>query len=311
MKVVVAGGTGFLGRALVAHLSTNGHEIVVLSRHATPAASGGNVRHMSWNPDGQIPSGVSADLNWPREIEGAAAVINLAGAGIADKRWTSARKRELKASRVFSTRSLVTAIRAATNRPGIFIQGSAVGYYGTGGEEAFDESFPPGMDLLGEMCVAWEAEAQGVTALGARLVVLRSGVVLGQGGGILKQMSRPFRFFVGGPVASGRQYLSWIHRDDWLKFVTWALETPSVSGVYNATSPEPVTNEQFSTALGTALGRPSWLRVPAFPLRMLFGEMANEMLIRGQRVVPKRALDAGFQFTYPTVDAALRSAGRS
>ena len=209
---------------------------------------------------------------------------------------------------MFSTRSLVAAVRAATNRPGIFIQGSAVGYYGTGGAQVFDESFPPGLDLLGEMCVAWEAEAHGVTALGARLVILRAGVVLGQGGGIMKQMARPFRFFVGGPVASGRQYLSWIHRDDWLAFVTWALDTPSVSGAYNATSPEPVTNEEFSRALGRALGRPSWLRVPAFALRMLFGEMANEMLIRGQRVVPKRALAEGFRFVYPTVAAALKAA---
>jgi uncharacterized protein len=307
VKILVAGGTGFLGRALVSHLSAKGHEIVVLSRHATPAASG-NVRHMSWSPDGQIPSGVSADLNWPREIEGAGAVINLAGAGMADKRWTPARKRELKASRLFSTRSLVAAVRAATKRPDIFIQGSAVGYYGTGGDQVFDESFPPGLDVLGEMCVAWEAEAHGVTALGARLVVLRAGVVLGQGGGIVKQMARPFRFFVGGPVASGRQYLSWIHRDDWLAFVTWVLDTPSVSGVYNATSPEPVTNEEFSKALGHALGRPSWLRVPAFALRTLFGQMASEMLIRGQRVVPKRALQEGFQFTYPAVEGALRAA---
>ena len=308
MKIVIAGGTGFLGRALVAHLSARGHEIVVLSRHATPSASGGNVRHMSWNPDGRLPSGVSADLNWPREIEGASAVINLAGAGIADKRWTAARKRELKGSRVFSTRSLVAAIRAATNRPGIFIQGSAVGYYGTGGDEIFDESFPPGLDLLGEMCVAWEAEAHGVTAMGARLVVLRSGVVLGPGGGVVKQMARPFKLFVGGPVASGRQYLSWIHRDDWLALVTWALESSSVSGVYNATSPEPVTNEEFSKALGKALGRPSWLRVPAFALRILFGEMANEMLIRGQRVVPKRALAEGFRFSYAAVEPAIKAA---
>jgi uncharacterized protein (TIGR01777 family) len=153
--------------------------------------------------------------------------------------------------------------------------------------------------------MAWEAEAHPVSALGPRLVIMRSGVVLAKDGGALAPMARAFKFFVGGPVATGRQYLSWIHRDDWLGFVTWALDNSSASGVYNVTSPTAVTNEEFAKALGRALHRPNWLRVPAFALRVLFGEMANEMLIHGQRVVPKRALDGGFQFTYPTVDGAL------
>lgn len=305
MKVVIAGGSGFLGRALVKHLAARGHDVVVLSRTPVPAQMPG--RQVGWNPDGNLPSaGASEHLGWPQEIDGAGAIINLAGAGMADKRWSRARKDLLRQSRVRSTRSLVAAVRAAAARPTVFIQNSAVGYYGTAADQVFDESFPPGSDLLGDTCIAWEAEAHAVSPLGPRLVIVRSGVVLAKDGGALPPMMRPFKFFVGGPVATGRQYLSWIHRDDWLAFVAWALDTSSATGVYNVTSPAPVTNEEFSKAIGRALHRPCWLRVPAFALRVLFGEMANDMLIRGQRVVPKRALDAGFQFTYPTVDAALK-----
>jgi uncharacterized protein (TIGR01777 family) len=307
MKIVIAGGTGFLGRALVKHLAARGHDVVVLSRAPLPAQLPG--RQVGWNPDGNLPStGASEHLGWPQEIDGAGAIINLAGAGIADKRWSSARKDLLRQSRVRSTRSLVAAVRAATARPTVFIQGSAVGFYGTAADQVFDESFPPGADLLGDTCMAWEAEAHAVSPLGPRLVIMRSGVVLAKDGGALPPMMRPFKFFVGGPVATGRQYLSWIHRDDWLAFVAWALDTSSAGGVYNVTSPAPVTNEEFSKAIGRALRRPCWLRVPAFALRVLFGEMANDMLIRGQRVVPKRALDAGFQFSYPAVDAAMAAA---
>ena len=301
MKIVIAGGSGFLGRTLASRLAGAGHEIVVLSRTAAPGQS---PRQVAWRPDGTAATGGS-ESNWHRELDGAGAVINLAGAGIADKRWTAARKQELRQSRVLSTRSLVAAVRAATVKPQVFIQGSAVGFYGTDGDQAFDESFPPGQDLLGDVCVAWEAEAHPVRALGLRLVIVRTGIALDKDGGALPQMARPFRFFVGGPVASGRQYFSWIHRDDWVSFVIWALETTTASEVYNATAPTPVTNEEFSKALGRALGRPSWLRVPGFALRILFGEFANEGLIRGQRVIPKRAIDAGFQFAYPDIDGAL------
>jgi uncharacterized protein len=304
MKVVLAGGSGFLGRSLLAHLAGRGHEIVVLSRRPVPGQFPG--RQVGWDPDGNLPAtGTSEFLTWPKELDGAGAVVNLAGAGIADRRWTPARKRELRSSRVLSTRSLVAALRAATQKPAVFYQGSAVGFYGTRRDGALDESFPPGDDLLGSICVAWEAEANPVVALGCRLVVGRSGVVLARDGGALPKMARPFRFFAGGRVASGQQYLSWIHRDDWVAFVTWAIETAAVSGTYNVTAPAPVTNDEFSKAIGLALRRPSWLPVPGFALRVLFGEMANEMLIRGQRVVPKRALEAGFSFAYPTVEAAL------
>jgi uncharacterized protein len=280
---------------------------VVLSRHPQPAQSPG--RQIGWDPDGNLPStGASEYLTWPQELDGAGAVVNLAGAGMADRRWTAARKRELKSSRVLSTRSLVAALRTASQRPAVFYQGSAVGFYGTQRGGPLDESFPPGDDLLGSICVAWEAEANPVVALGCRLVVGRSGAVLAKDGGALPKMARPFRFFAGGRVASGKQYLSWIHRDDWLAFVAWALDTASANGTYNVTSPEPVTNEEFSKAIGRALRRPSWLPVPGFALRLLFGDIANEMLIRGQQVVPKRALEAGFPFAYPKIDAAMTAA---
>jgi len=302
MKIILAGGSGFLGRALSEHLVGRGHSVVVLSRSGhVPGSTGARV--VSWEPDGSTGPGV-----WAREIDGADAIVNLAGAGMADKRWSRRRKSVLRESRVLSTRSLVAAVRAATVKPAVFVQGSAVGFYGLSGDDVIDESFPPGQDFLGQLAVAWEAEAHPVAALGCRLVLTRNGVVLSREGGMLKKLIPPFKFFVGGPVASGRQFLSWIHRDDWLAFMTWAVETPSVSGAYNATSPEPVTNAGFCRALGRALHRPSWLPVPGFALRIVFGEMADLMLVAGQRVVPKRAADQGFSFRYPEIDAALQAA---
>jgi uncharacterized protein (TIGR01777 family) len=302
VKIILAGGSGFLGRALSEHLVGRRHEVVILTRSGrVPAKTG--ARTVSWQPDGT--SGP-----WANEIDGAGAIVNLAGAGMADKRWSRRRKTVLRESRVLSTRSLVAAVRAAAAKPAVFVQGSAVGFYGPSGDEAIDESFPPGQDFLGQLAVAWEAEAHPGAALGCRLVIIRSGVVLSREGGMVKKLIPPFQFFVGGPVASGRQFLSWIHLDDWLAMMTWALETSSVSGAYNASAPEPVTSAEFSRALGRALHRPSWLAVPAFALRIVFGEMASVMLVAGQRVVPKRALEQGFTFQHPAISSALESAVR-
>jgi uncharacterized protein len=299
MKIVLAGGTGFLGRPLATELASRGHQVVVLSRESKPPETSG-IRYAAWQPDGSS-SGV-----WAREIDGAEGIVNLAGAGIADRRWSEARKRELLESRVLSTRSLVSAVRAANTRPSVFVQGSAIGYYGTSDTQTFDESFPPGRDFFGDLAQAWEAEAQPIGSLGCRLVFIRSGVALEKDGGALAEMQRPFKFFAGGPVASGRQYLSWIHRDDWIAMVVWALETPSVSGVFNATAPEPVTNAVFSKALGRALHRPSWIPAPAFALCVMFGkEFADIALINGQRVVPAHAQALGFSFKHPTIESAL------
>ena len=286
MKVVIAGGSGLIGRALAAHLASAGHEVVVLTRDSARRSTMA-IRLVKWQPDGTAGPFAS-------EIDGATAVVNLTGAGIADSSWTEERKQELRDSRVLPTRSLVAAIRQVAAKPVVFIQGSAMGFYGASLEDReLDESFPPGDDFLGQLCVAWEAEAHPVVALGTRLVLMRSGVVLSPEDGILGRLRLPFLFFVGGPVSSGRQYMSWIHLDDWVGMATWALTTPVASGIFNATSPSPVTNEKFSQAYARALGRPSWLRVPAIALRAIFGEMGVVMLTKGQRVIPRHALGSG------------------
>jgi uncharacterized protein (TIGR01777 family) len=299
MRIVIAGGSGFLGRPLVELLISRGHDVATLSRGTTGTRHGPG-RQVTWNPDG------TAEASWAQAIDGADAVVNLAGAGIADKRWTTARKEELRSSRILSTRSLVAAIRSAAQKPPVFIQGSAVGYYGTPNGEPRDESFPPGSDFLATLAVDWEAEARAAEALGCRVVLMRTAVVLARDGGALKKMGLPFQFYVGGPIGSGRQYLSWIHRDDWIAFVEWLIDTPAAAGAFNASAPNPVTNREFSAALGRALGRPSWLTVPGFALRTLVGEAADVALLRGQRAVPRRALELGFTFKYPDVHQALR-----
>jgi hypothetical protein len=305
MKIIVAGGSGFLGRPLISVLAARGHDVVVLSRQAGGPI--GPARRMVWHPDMTTALGQPTQ-EWAREIHEADAIVNLAGDGIADKRWTAARKVQLRGSRTHTTRQLVAALRGAPQRSRVFIQGSAVGYYGISGDEARDESSTPGPDFLAALCVAWEGEARVAEGYGCRLVIVRTGVVLARDGGALKKMVPPFQLYAGGPMASGRQYLSWIHRDDWIAMVAWALETPAVSGVLNATAPNPVTNAEFSRALGRALGRPSWLPMPGFALRLLVGEMANAALINGQRIVPTRALSLGFAFQHAEIDEAMMSA---
>ena len=300
MRIVIAGGSGLLGRALSTRLLADGHDVVVLSRHGDRGSGArGGPRFVAWQPDGSTGS-------WASELDGADAVVNLSGAGIADQRWTAARKAELRSSRVLSTESLVRAVQAATKRPQVFVQGSAMGYYGASLDaRPLDETAPPGQDFLGELCVAWEAAAQPLVSLGCRLAIVRTGLALDPTGGALPQIALPFRLFGGGPMASGRQVMSWIHVDDWTSLVTWILSTPSASGVFNATAPHPVDNRAFAKALGRALGRPSWFPVPAFVLRIVVGGMADAGLILGQSVVPARALAAGFTFAHPTLDEAL------
>lgn len=300
MRIVIAGGSGFLGSALTDYFATRGHEVVVLTRSPKESTPKG-VREVAWSPDGHPGP-------WSNEIDGAGAVINLAGAGLAERRWSAKRKAELRNSRVYSTRSVVASFRKAAVKPSVLIQGSAIGYYGVAPEPTFDESCPPGRDILGDMCVAWEAEAHPVSALGVRLVFIRSGIVLAAHGGALQKMATPFKWFVGGPLASGRQVTSWIHLDDWVSLVAWAIDTGTAEGVYNATAPVPVTNEEFAKALGHALHRPSWIPVPAFALRVIVGEFAPIGLVRGQRVIPKRALESGFKFKYPTISEAMPAA---
>jgi uncharacterized protein (TIGR01777 family) len=295
MRVVIAGGTGLLGTALADTLRASDHEVTTLTRHPRRADQ------VAWSPD---PA--ARDTSWYRAIERADAVVNLAGESIAGARWTTARKHALRDSRVYPTRAIAAAVLAAGRRPGVLISGSAVGIYGTRGDESITEATPPGTDFLSELGTAWEAAAQDA-ATATRVILLRTGLVLASRGGALPRLARPFRWLAGGPLGSGRQYMSWIHLEDWVAMVMWALATPDVSGPLNATAPHPVTNEEFARTLGRVLRRPAWLRAPAFAVRIALGEMGETVALAGQRVTPAKAQSLGFEFRYPTLDAALRA----
>jgi uncharacterized protein len=294
MRIVIAGGTGFLGTALIRTFRADGHRVLVLSRRP---------RHgddRAWSP--ADPSARS----WMSVVDGADAVINLAGESIATRRWTDARKRALRESRVNATTALVDAIEAARQRPAVFLSASAIGIYGDRGDEPLTEDSAAGADFLAGICVEWERLAQRASAA-SRVVLLRTGLVLDRSGGVLPPLALPFRLFVGGPVGSGRQYMSWIHLDDWVGLVTWALTTNLVSGPLNLTAPAPVTNADFGRALGHALGRPSFMPTPAFALRLALGEMADALILGGQRVLPAKAEGMGYQFRYAQLERALRA----
>ena len=306
MRIVLAGGTGFLGRALGDAMVTAGHEVVVLSRQAPPAPRPGQVwtgtaatRHARW-------TGADDLTGWGHVVDAADAIVNLAGESIAERRWTDAQKHRLRESRLETTRAIARAIQAATRPPQTLLNASAVGYYGSRGDTRLVERSSPGDDFLGRLCVEWESEARAAGGPGTSVVYLRTGIVLERDGGALAKMLLPFRLFAGGPVGAGDQYMSWIHRADWVALVLWLLEQAE-DGPFNATAPEPVTNAEFARALGRALGRPSWLPAPALAMRLALGEMADALLLGGQRVIPQRALELGFQFQYPTIDLALRA----
>ncbi|MCC7417131.1 MAG: TIGR01777 family oxidoreductase [Acidobacteria bacterium] len=297
MRIVIAGGTGFLGRALAAALAADRHELVILTRRpGTPRA--GVARFVSWKPDGGTGS-------FARAIDGASAVVNLAGESIAGRRWSPARKRRILESRRDATRSRAAAIAAAGQPPAVFLSASAVGYYGPHGDERLDETAPAGSDFLAEVCVQWEAEAHRVASARTRVVCLRTGLVLARDGGALPRMLLPFRLFAGGRIGDGRQYWPWIHRDDWVGLVRYALERPAIAGAINLTAPDPVVNAEFARALGRALRRPALLPAPAFALRLMLGEMAEALLLSGQRAVPVKAQREGYRFAYERVDEAL------
>ena len=307
MRIVIAGGSGFLGQRLASALADDGHAVTVLTR-GDPGLRDARISAVTWTPDGTAPARDSPAGAWTREVDAADAIVNLAGAGIADRRWTHRRKALLHASRTASTRSLVAAVAAAAPRSRVFLSGSAVGYYGNTGEATIDESSPPGTDFLARLCVDWEADAHAVS--GCRLVIMRTGVVLARGEGVLAKLVPPFLLFGGGPIASGRQWMSWIHADDWVSMMRWAIETPAVTGPINGTAPNPARNADFSRALGRALHRQSWLPMPAAILRILVGEIADVALAAGQRVLPVQATRLGVSFTHPDLDAALAAAFR-
>ena len=282
-----------MGRKLVKRLESDGHAVTVLTRRPSRA------NDVQWNPDGSAGT-------LPRHLSGKDAVINLAGEGIADKRWTVARKAALRASRFQATRTLVRAVAQCAQAPKVFVSASAVGYYGPTADEPITETAPPGSDFLARLCVEWEQEARVVESPATRLAVIRTGLALARDGGALARMLLPFKLGLGATLGPGDQFMPWIHTDDWTALVSWIVRSDRATGAFNAAAPTPVTNRTFTRTLGRVLRRPAVLQAPAFMLKAALGEMAT-VLVNGQRVLPASAEQLGFRFTHRTLEPALRS----
>jgi uncharacterized protein len=322
-RVVVTGATGMIGRALCKQLNAKGYQVVAFSRDPQKARRvvPGAAEYVAWTPSESGP--------WAGAIDGAHAVIHLAGASLFGKRWSESYKREIVASREIGTRGLVNAMAQTARKPQVFVSMSAVGYYGPHGDEKLDESAPPGNDFLARVCQIWEREGRKAEDLGIRTVLFRSGVVLGgdekiglpldlggfaldRPGLILKTeegafplLVMPFYLFAGGPILPGTQYMAWIHVDDTVSLLMMALEDERVRGPFNATAPETQTNKEIARTIGRVMGRPAWVPVPGFALKLMLGEMAD-MITTGQRVIPKKAQELGYKFIYPTADRAIK-----
>jgi uncharacterized protein len=298
MKIVITGGTGFIGSILVDRLWNQFHSLVLLSRKPPAEVGVSKKEWFAWNP----PSGGA----WEAALDGADGIVNLAGEPIAGKRWSKEHKEKLRSSRIDTTRALVNAIAKAKTKPKFLLNGSAIGYYGPHGDETLTETSPAGKDFLGSLCVEWEAEARQAEKYDVRVALIRTGIVLGKGQGALAKMVPPFKMFVGGPLGSGEQYMPWIHIEDEVGLLMFLVENENARGPFNGTAPNSVTMAEFSKALGTVLNRPSWVSVPPSALALLAGEMAD-MLLTGQRALPDAALKAGYIFKYPEVGGALQS----
>ncbi len=303
MRILIAGGSGLIGRALVDLLLEEGHEITVLSRAPDRASLPSDVTVVKW--DARSVQG------WAHVVEEMDAIVNLAGESIAGggplpARWTASRKRRILESRLLATRAIVEGIRQARSKPAVLVQGSAVGYYGGRIDDVLlDEEAPPGSDFLAEVAVQWEDASAPVEAMGVRRVVARTGLVLSNRGGSLPAILRPFHLFVGGPLGDGRQWWPWIHIQDEVRALRFLLSHEHAHGPFNLVAPNPVTNREFARIVGRVLHRPAVLSTPAFVLRLLLGEMST-LLLEGQRAVPKRLLALGYVFAFPDLEEALR-----
>jgi uncharacterized protein len=295
--VLITGGSGLIGRALVEELARAGSEVIVLSRRPDRVAGlPAGVQVLQW--DGRSSQG------WASLVERADAIVNLAGENIGSKRWTGERKRLILESRLSAGHAVVDAVKASSRKPGVVIQSSGVGYYGPQGDEQIIEDSPPGHDFLARVAVDWEASTAGVEDVGVRRVIIRTGVVLSVRGGALTRMLLPFRLFVGGRLGNGRQWLPWIHIADEVAAIRFLIESGTAKGPFNLTAPVSVTNADFSRALGRQLKRPSLVPTPGTALRVLFGEMST-VILDGQRAAPRRLAEAGFRFRFSELDAAL------
>jgi hypothetical protein len=299
MRIVITGGSGLIGRAVARDLGEAGYEVVLLTRNTSKVGPlPPNTRAVQW--DGRTAEG------WGKLLDGDTGILHLAGDPIAEGRWTEEKKKRIRDSRVVTGKAVLDAIRQAKSPPKLLLQGSAVGYYGDPGDEVLTESHPPGDDFLARVCVEWEASTVEAVSFGVRRPVLRTGIVLSREGGALPKMSLPFRFLAGGPLGSGRQWFPWIHIADEVGAIRFLIERQDADGPFNLTAPEPLTNRDFSHALGRALSRPSFAPAPGFALRFLLGEMADALL-HGQRAVPRRLLELGYVFRYPEASTALRN----
>ncbi len=297
MNIVIAGGTGLIGSKIVEHFSKDKHHIYILTRNSTNKNNTDTITYVNWLNDGDEPE---------KKLENIDVVINLAGESI-NSRWTNEQKKRILTSRLDATKNCLTLMEKLTQKPKVYLNASAVGFYGTSLSTTFTEDdHDVGTDFLATVVEAWEREAIEAEALGIRTVLLRFGVVLASDGGALSKMMMPYKLFAGGTVGSGKQWLSWIHIDDVVSMVEFAVNNEKVSGALNVTGPNPKQMKQFGSVLGGVLGRPHWLPAPSFALKILLGEMSL-LVLEGQKVLPKKAIDHGFQFTYPHLEDAFRS----
>ncbi len=298
-KVIITGGTGFIGSHLTGLLAKKGYEIVILTRdpgkknNETPSIS-----YAKW--DGKTSAG------WGHHVDGAFAIINLAGESIAGMGWTESKKEKIRNSRINAGNAILEAVRDSKNRPEVVIQGSASGYYGSRGNAELTEECDPGDGFLADLASEWESSTAPVKDMGVRHVTIRTSLVLASSGGFLSLVTIPFKFFVGGHVGSGTQWMPWIHLEDEIEAICWLMENKKSSGAYNLSAPDQLRSRGFFKTLGKVMGRPSWFHLPGFLFRMLPGEMADELLLSSARVVPSRLTEEGFQFRFPHLENALQ-----